>query len=573
MRCFIGNTGGLAALAFGFGIFLNVLSHGALSAFLTRLPLGVTTLEVSGIQGAAVAALWMACALNCMAVSASGHLASVLAVVKAAFIIGIAALAVSFGGGDWSHLTMAVGGATCEGVPEAARGGVAGAGAAMIAAMWAYNGWNELTYVAGEVRDPGRTLPRALAVGLCVIAALYVSVNASYFHVLTPAEVASVPLGSTVATDVVTRVLGPRVAGLLAAAFAVSVFSALVMATLLAARVPFAMAEDGLFFKALAKLSPNTRVPIRALVAQTVWATLLVLSGSFDTLTDYAMFSILLFVGMATASVFVLRRKWPDVDRPYRTWGYPVVPLLAIAVTVWLLMNTLMTAPSQAMAGLALLAAGLPFYWYWSKACAERRSAGLQACPRRPPPHDAAQAFRPAALAVPAPSQSHFNVFQLRVVDGTPKTRSGVSRYRSTFMFRRYMADHQPAVALQQLHHPDPGRRRCQRQRWRGTRRLRQDADEADDVGPRWLAHEVVAREEPQDISAVADRHVRGKGEPPGELGAQPRLGDRRPDHEGPCRTDVDHIEVRQIAGQQRGLERPVSADVDAPEQNDQRHA
>jgi APA family basic amino acid/polyamine antiporter len=367
MRTFIGNTGGLAALSFGLGIFLNVLSGGALATPLLQAPLGGTILEVSGIQAAAIAALSIACALNCMSISSSGRLASLLAVLKVAFILGIAALASSFGGGDWSHLTMAASGGACEGVPAAARGGVAGAGAAMIAAMWAYNGWNEVTYISGEVRDPGRTLPRALAAGLCVIAFLYVSVNLSYFHVLTPVEVAGVSLGSTVATDVVTRVLDPQVGSLLAAAFAMSVFSALVMATLVAARVPYAMAEDGLFFKALAKVSPRSRVPIRALVSQTVWAALLVLSGSFDTLTDYAMFSILLFVAMATASVFVFRRRWPDVERPYRTLGYPVVPVVAIAVTSWLLVNTLMTAPSQAVAGLALLAAGVPFYWYWSR--------------------------------------------------------------------------------------------------------------------------------------------------------------------------------------------------------------
>jgi len=367
MRTFIGNTGGLAALAFGLGIFLNVLSGGALSASLLHVPLGALTVDVSGIQAAAIVALSIACALNCMSISASGRLASLLAILKVAFILGIGALAATFGGGDWSHLTMSGASGACEGVPEAARGGVAGAGAAMIAAMWAYNGWNEMTYIAGEVRDPGRTLPRALLSGLGIIAFLYVSVNVTYFHVLTPAEVASVTTGSTVATDVVRRVLGPEVGSLLAAAFSLSVFSALVMATLVAARVPYAMAHDGLFFAALGKVSPRTRVPIRALVAQTVWSALLVLSGSFDTLTDYAMFSILLFVAMATASVFVFRRKWPDAERPYRTWGYPVVPVVAIGMTAWLLVNTLTTAPAQAVAGLALLAAGLPFYWYWSR--------------------------------------------------------------------------------------------------------------------------------------------------------------------------------------------------------------
>ena len=131
--------------------------------------------------------------------------------------------------------------------------------------------------------------------------------------------------------------------------------------------MPFAMAEDGLFFRGLAKVSPRSRVPIRALLAQAVWASVLVLSGSFDTLTDYAMFSILFFVAMATASVFVFRRREPDAERPYRTLGYPVVPLLALLVTAWLLVNTFVTAPTQALAGLGLMALGLPFYWYWSR--------------------------------------------------------------------------------------------------------------------------------------------------------------------------------------------------------------
>ena len=370
MRCFIGNTGGMAALAFGLGIFLNVLFGGALAGARVSLPLGFTSLSVSGIQLTAVVALSIACAINCVAISVSGHIASLLAALKVAFVLGIGALAFSFGHGDWAHFTMSGAAGLCEGVPAAARGGISGAGAAMIAAMWAYNGWNEVTYIAGEVRDPGRNLPRALIGGLGIIAFLYISVNISYFFVLAPHDVASVALGSTVATDVVTRLLGPQASSLLAAAFAMSVFSALVMAALVSARVPYAMAQDGLFFRALAKVSPRSKVPIRSLVVQTIWAALLVISGSFDTLTDYAMFAILVFVGMATASVFVFRRRMPDAERPYRAWGYPVVPGVALCMTAWLLINTLVTAPSQALAGLVLLALGLPFYWYWSRAAA-----------------------------------------------------------------------------------------------------------------------------------------------------------------------------------------------------------
>ena len=303
--------------------------------------------SIDGIKAVAIAAIAVATAINFAAVSVGGTVASIFMALKVVFVLGIGTVALLFGQGDWAHLTMSAAGGACEGVPADARGGMAGAGAAMMAAMWAYNGWNEMTYVAGEVRNPGRTLPRALIGGLSIVAVLYVFVNTTYFYVLTPAEVASVSAGSTVATDVVTHIFGQAASSLLAGLFVVSVFCSLQVTSMLCARVPYAMAQQGLFFAPLARVSPRTRVPIRALMAQAVWASVLVVSGSFDTLTDYAMFAILAFVGMATASVFVFRRRWPDVERPYRTWGYPVVPLLALGVTSWLLINSLVTAPRR----------------------------------------------------------------------------------------------------------------------------------------------------------------------------------------------------------------------------------
>ncbi len=370
MRFFIGNTGGMAALAFGFGIFLNVVTGGALSTTWLEGHVGSVPIALDGFKAVAIASILLATAINCAAVAVGGTIASVFMALKVVFVLGIGTVALVFGQGDWAHLTMSGAAGACEGVPMDARGGLAGAGAAMMAAMWAYNGWNEMTYVAGEVRDPGRTIPRALIGGLTIVACLYVFVNAAYFYVLTPEAVASVPVGSTVATAVLTHIVGPAASSLLAAVFAVSVFSSLQITTMVCARVPYAMAQQGLFFAALGRVSPRTKVPIRALVAQAVWASVLVASGSFDTLTDYAMFAILTFVAMTTASVFVFRRHWPDMERPYRTWGYPVTPLLALGVTTWLLVNTLATAPSQALAGLVLMALGLPFYWYWSRASA-----------------------------------------------------------------------------------------------------------------------------------------------------------------------------------------------------------
>jgi APA family basic amino acid/polyamine antiporter len=353
MRFFVGNSGALAALAAGFAIFLNVVSGGAFGA--------------QGIQAAAIGAILAVTLVNCAAVSVGGHIATALTVLKATLILGVGVGAFVLARGDWAHFALAGGSGACEGVDAAARGGAAGFAAAMLGALWAYNGWNEVTYVAGEVKDPERNLPRAIIGGIAIIAGLYVFVNASYLYVLPPDRLASVPLSSTVATEVVRSFLGDAASRLMAAALAVSVFGTLQVASLVMARIPHAMAEDGLFFRGLAPVSPRTHVPIRALFAQGVWASVLVLSGTYDELTDYAIFAILIFVALTTASVFVFRRRRPDADRPYRTWGYPVVPALFLLVAGWLIVNTIQTSPRQALAGLALMALGLPFYWYWSR--------------------------------------------------------------------------------------------------------------------------------------------------------------------------------------------------------------
>src|SRR5262249_27715161 len=159
--------------------------------------------------------------------------------------------------GDWANFGMSAADAACEGVGAAARGGAAGFGAAMMGAMWSYNGWNEVTYVAGEVKDPQRNLPRAIVGGLRIIAMLYILANVAYFYVLTPAVVAGVPGSSSVATEVVTRFLGPRSAGIMAAVLAMAVFASLQVVTLVSARIPYAMARDGVFFRRLARLSPR----------------------------------------------------------------------------------------------------------------------------------------------------------------------------------------------------------------------------------------------------------------------------------------------------------------------------
>ncbi len=366
-RFFVASTGAIASLAAGFAIFINVVTGGALQAHGVSLTLFGSALALTGQQGVAIAAILVVTIINCTTVAVSGRVAFVLTVFKIALLLSIGAGALAFAEGSWTHFALSNEGGACEGVAAAARGGVAGFGAAMLGAMWAYNGWNEVTYIAEEVKEPRRNLPLALIGGIGVIATLYIFVNVAYSFVLTPTEIASVPASSAVATEVVTRVLGPRTAAMMAAVLAMSIFGALQIAALVCARIPYAMARDGMFFRALARVSPTTHVPVRALLVQGAWAMLLVLSGSYDTLTDYATFSILIFITLGTASVFIFRRQLPGAERSYRTWGYPVVPAVSVLVTAWLLINTLITTPGRALAGLALMAMGLPFYWYWRR--------------------------------------------------------------------------------------------------------------------------------------------------------------------------------------------------------------
>jgi APA family basic amino acid/polyamine antiporter len=367
MRFFIGTTGGCAALASGLAIFVNVLSAGALSAHALRVPLWGFDMRLGAQEAVGAAAITAVTLINCAEVTIGGRIASVLASLKVALIVGLGTAAFLYGHGDWAHFGQSGAAGACEGIALAARGGLAGFGAAMMAALWAYNGWNELTYVSGEISNPQRNIPRALVAGIGVIGALYIFVNASYFFVLPPERIASLATSSSVATEAAAQFLGPYAGRLMAAALVVSIFSALQVATLVGARVPYAMAVDGLFFRPLAAVSPRTRVPVRALVAQAVWTIMLVLSGSFDALTDYTIFAILMFSTMLGASIFIHRIRRPDVERPYRTFGYPVVPALFLLVTVWLVINALVTAPGQSFAGLGLIALGVPFYWYWSR--------------------------------------------------------------------------------------------------------------------------------------------------------------------------------------------------------------
>lgn len=394
MSFFIGKAGSQAALGVQFALFLNIMIGGALAGdFFSTTVLG-HPVPFGKLQVVALLSILIVTGINCLAVKVSGGVATALSGVKIALVLFVGIGAFLFArSADWSHLLMSNVGGTCEGVGAAARFGFGGFIAAMLGALWAYDGWNNVTLVAGEVQNPGRNLPRALIGGTILIMALYLLANVAYFYALSPTEIASISTQSSVATEVAKQFLGPLAISFIAAALLSSTFGTLHTSVLTGARVPYAMARDGLFMRSLSHVSPRTHVPTGALIVQAIWACILVVafSSSFDTLTDYAIFGLWIFYGLVTAAVFILRRKLPDADRPYRAWGYPVVPVLFLLATALILGTTVVGARADftdavtqllhgeflsglgvllrnpPIAGLGLIALGLPVYWLWER--------------------------------------------------------------------------------------------------------------------------------------------------------------------------------------------------------------
>ncbi len=297
----------------------------------------------------------------------NGHVASALTVLKVLVVAGIGIAAFAFGDGSTHHFAESGAAGTCENVSESARLGLAGFGAAVIGALWSFTGWSIVTYVAEEVVTPEKTLPRALIAGSLILTAIYLLANAGYFYVLTPLEVASVPESSSVAAQVLVRLVGAGGVALMAAGLMASSFGSMHAGMVTQTRMAFAMARDGLLPKSLATLSERARVPTYAVMLVGACAIAFALSGTFDVITDLVVFVLLVFNGLAVAAIYVLRRKLPDAPRPYRMWGYPVLPALYLGATGYLMVNTLLATPGRALAGIGAVALGLPVYFYYAR--------------------------------------------------------------------------------------------------------------------------------------------------------------------------------------------------------------
>jgi APA family basic amino acid/polyamine antiporter len=359
----VAKSGSVATLATAFFYYLaNFWPALETPLWTTTLPLGGggTLLQVSPGQLLAMGLILGLAWVNYYGVRVGGRVQTSVTALKIGLILAIVGAAALLGGGQAANLAS-----TAQ-----HQGGISGFFVALVAALWAYDGWNNLNMASGEVENPGRNIPRALIFGVLAVMSTYLLTNVAYFYVLPAQAVAE---SNRVASDVAKAFLGEAGGGAVAVAAMISIFAALNGSILSGARVPYAMARDGYFFAALGNVHPYYRSPHVSILALSAWSALLVLSGSYEQLFTYVIFSSWILYGMSAATVFVLRRKRPDLLRPHRAIGYPVVPLLFVAGAAVLVGMTLKDSPRESLMGLGLIALGIPFYWIWRKSLAFQR--------------------------------------------------------------------------------------------------------------------------------------------------------------------------------------------------------
>lgn len=363
----VAQTGSMAILGMTFALFLSSFlpPTNAWYVYTVHL-LGSETRWSIGLQQViAIGIILCLSVINCLGVALGGRVQSALTMAKILCLVFIAVgMFLLSGAGDWGHFRGAYDTNKWQ--------GVSAFGAAMVSALWVYDGWNCGAMVAGEVKNPGRNIPRALILGLLVVIVLYVLINLGYFYALPASEIVTsnsdaYPDALPVAMKAARGFLGPVGIGLVSFMVMLSILGSLNGAILASARIPFAMARDKQFFSKIGRLGEEARAPIWALGLQALWASVLTLSGTFDELTTFVVFALWIFYVLATGSVFVLRRKRPDATPSYRTLGYPLTPLIFMSVAGWLLVNTLWTSPIESIKGLTLIATGLPVYFYFRR--------------------------------------------------------------------------------------------------------------------------------------------------------------------------------------------------------------
>jgi basic amino acid/polyamine antiporter, APA family len=348
-------SGAIAFLAVGFNGFMSFFfpvlgsSDPILSIAVPGLPINVTV----GTLFSIVVVLLIS-GLHCLGVRQGTMTQNVLTVLKIGALLGIILLGVLFGKGNTDHFKPLFDWQKITNFSVFA--------AAFIPAIFAYSGWNAVIYIAGEVKDPERNLPRALLWANAIVITLYLAVNVVYIYGVPVTEMKGALRVSEVAT---TALFGYQTSAWITAIITVSILGALNVVTMIGPRIYYAMAQDGVFFKRLTRVHPTFGTPTNAIILQAIWACLLILTGTFGTLFTYVSVIITLFSALTVGSVIVLRWKRPELKRPYKLWGYPIVPILFILAHLWIVWGSVVEKPRDSLIGVFIVALGIPAYLLW----------------------------------------------------------------------------------------------------------------------------------------------------------------------------------------------------------------
>lgn len=362
--------GRLFAFLYGWGAFTVVrtatiaaLAHIFGQSLIALLGLGNESVELA-VKGVATLLISMLGFVNYRGVTVAEGLSRALIYLTFAAVAIIALIGFSTESGRLAHLTQSI-----QPVKTTGSSLLGSLVVASLGAFWGYDGWNQISYIGEEVKNPQRTLPLALSVGTSIVIGIYVLLNVVYVYVLPIedlARLASTP-GKIAAVEVVRQAAGGVGATFISVLILITTSNSTNASILMPARVFYAMARDGLFFKAAAVIHPRYQTPSVAILLQVSWALILVWSGSFDQLTDMLVFASFIFYGATALGVLLMRHRQPDRERPYRVIGYPFVPIFFGGCCALLVVMTLINQPREALTGLGLIATGLPFYWFWRK--------------------------------------------------------------------------------------------------------------------------------------------------------------------------------------------------------------
>ncbi|HEY3092290.1 MAG TPA: amino acid permease [Vicinamibacterales bacterium] len=337
-----------AVMVFYIGRFAPAVTAAAPWVVVPLVP-GRIALTLSPQTVTAVAIIAAMAALHRRGLGPGRLVGNLLASLKVTAFVLFIAIGFSWGSGTVAHLA------------ERAPIGAAGWLLALIPVMFTYSGWNAAAYVAEEIREPGRNVPRALALGTAAVVTIYLLMNALYLYVIPVRELGAID--RSVLDVIADRLLGSRAGNIMGVVSIISLAASISAMTLAGPRVYYAMARDGLFFRRVAVVHPRYLTPSSAIIAQAIWSSILVLTATADALVNYTGFAIVLFSGVAVVALFVLRRRVPDAPRPFRAWGYPVAPAIYAIASAAILLNGLYRAPGPTGAGALIIAAGLPVYY------------------------------------------------------------------------------------------------------------------------------------------------------------------------------------------------------------------